>query len=146
MNIFIVIANGLLFGLGLIVSGMANPAKVLGFLDIFGRWDASLAFVMGGAVVVTAIGFRTIFKAQKPLYAGQFSIPSRTDIDLPLVGGATLFGVGWALVGLCPGPAIAAMTAAPESTGVFVISMLIGMYLPTISKGRIPFLTAQESV
>jgi len=146
MNIFIVIANGLLFGLGLIVSGMANPAKVLGFLDIFGRWDASLAFVMGGAVVVTAIGFRTIFKAQKPLYAGQFSIPSRTDIDLPLVGGATLFGVGWALVGLCPGPAIAALAAAPESTGVFVISMLIGMYLPTISKGRIPFLTAQEPV
>jgi len=123
---------GLLFGLGLVVSGMVNPEKVLGFLDIFGAWDASLAFVMGGAVMVTFFGFRWIERAGKPWFDIKFRIPSRTDIDTPLVSGAALFGAGWGLVGLCPGPALAAFFVAPGVLIVFMAGMLGGMLVPRI--------------
>ena len=118
---------GLLFGLGLVVSGMINPAKVLGFLDVLGDWDASLAFVMGGAVVVNFIGYRMITKRPHPLFESNFTIPTRSDIDTQLIAGSALFGIGWGLVGFCPGPALASLGAAPEQSAAFAIAMLIGM-------------------
>lgn len=128
MRHLIIFLSGLLFSFGLIVSGMINPAKVIGFLDLFGRWDPSLAFVMAGAVFVTFVGFRLILKKKRPRFASTFSIPTRTNIDIPLLVGPVLFGLGWGLVGLCPGPALAALTAATKSTWVFFVSMLVGMY------------------
>ena len=121
--------SGLLFGGGLIVSGMINPAKVIGFLDLFGQWDPSLAFVMAGAVAVTFIGFRFVLRRDRPYFAPSFSLPSSTDIDAPLLFGPALFGIGWGLVGLCPGPAIAALVASPQTTWVFFVSMVMGMCL-----------------
>lgn len=120
---------GLLFGGGLIVSGMINPAKVIGFLDIFGQWDPSLAFVMGGAVLVTSVGYRLVFKRSAPAFAESFSVPAGKDIDAELVVGPVLFGVGWGLVGLCPGPAFTALTASPVATVPFFVAMLAGMWL-----------------
>jgi len=120
---------GFIFGIGLVISGMVNPAKVIGFLDITGQWDASLAFVMGGAVLVTAIGYRVIFKRPTPSAGGLFHLPQTSTIDARLLVGATVFGIGWGLVGLCPGPAIATISIQPGSGLLFVAAMLIGMYL-----------------
>ena len=106
-------ASGLLFGLGLIVSRMVDPAKVLGFLDIVGNWDPSLAFVMGGAVAVSALGYRLAKRRGRPVLAPRLEIPTRRDLDPRLIGGAALFGIGWGLVGLCPGPALTALTFGP---------------------------------
>lgn len=122
-------AAGLIFGLGLIVSGMANPAKVLNFLDLFGTWDASLAFVMGGAIAVALAGFRLLARRSKPLFADKFNWPTRSDLDARLIGGAATFGVGWGLVGFCPGPAITALTVGAASTFIFVPAMLAGMWI-----------------
>lgn len=127
MSIIMHLAAGLVFGLGLIVSGLANPAKVQGFLDIAGAWDPSLAFTMGGAVVVTAIGYTLAFRRSRPFFADRFHVPTAKDIDAPLVTGAALFGVGWGLAGYCPGPAIVALTFANPGTIAFVIAMLAGM-------------------
>jgi len=127
MRLLAVFLSGLLFSFGLIVSGMTNPANVIGFLDIFGNWNVSLAFVMVGGIVITSVGFRLIKAIDKPLLAASFSIPTRNDIDRPLVTGATLFGVGWGLVGLCPGPAIVALVIAPKAALIFFVSMLVGM-------------------
>ncbi len=129
MKLAISFLSGLIFSGGLIVSGMINPAKVIGFLDLFGQWDASLAFVMGGAVLVTSIGYNLILEKPKPLLSESFSIPQRTDIDSALVAGPVLFGVGWGLVGLCPGPAFAALIASPLATIPFFLAMLLGMWL-----------------
>jgi len=111
MKQVIVFLCGVLFSVGLIISGMINPAKVIGFLDLFGQWDPSLAFVMAGAVAVTFLGYRTVLRREQPHFASGFSMPSKTDIDAPLLIGPVLFGIGWGLVGLCPGPAIAALAA-----------------------------------
>ena len=118
---------GLLFGFGLIVSEMVNPAKVLGFLDIFGNWDPSLAFVMGGAVAASALGTFIGKRRGAPVLAGRFDIPTRRDLDPRLIGGAALFGVGWGLVGLCPGPALTALTFGSSQVLVFVTAMIAGM-------------------
>ena len=118
---------GLLFGLGLVISDMINPAKVLNFLDVAGTWDPSLAFVMGGAMGVTAIGYRLILPRGKPLFAGSFSLPSARQLDPRLIGGAALFGAGWGLAGFCPGPALVALGAGQGKALVFVIAMLVGM-------------------
>ncbi len=118
---------GLLFGFGLLLSGMANPAKVLNFLDIAGHWDPSLAFVMGGAVIVTAIGYRLTFRRAKPMLDASFHLPSARQIDLKLVSGAAIFGVGWGLAGLCPGPALVSIVLAAPAIFVFVPAMLIGV-------------------
>ncbi len=128
MKLLSVFLSGLLFSFGLIVSGMINPEKVLGFLDVFGAWDASLAFVMCGAVIVTTIGYRLVWRRATPLYAASFSLPSRADIDAQLLVGPALFGIGWGLVGLCPGPAFAALTTSVNAAVVFV-AMLLGMAL-----------------
>ncbi|MEM1047851.1 MAG: YeeE/YedE family protein [Pseudomonadota bacterium] len=120
-------AAGLLFGLGLVVSGMSNPAKVLNFLDMFGTWDPSLAFVMGGAVLTAFIGYRLVLRRSAPLFASAFHLPLRTDIDRPLLTGAALFGIGWGLGGFCPGPSLTAISFAEPGTLAFVPAMLVGM-------------------
>lgn len=132
MKHLVIFLAGVIFSLGLIVSGMVNPAKVLGFLDLFGAWDPSLAFVMGGAVAVTFVGFKLVLKRGKPLFENQFSLPTRIDIDRDLLLGASLFGVGWGLVGLCPGPALAALPVKPFPAIVFMLAMLAGMYVPRL--------------
>jgi uncharacterized membrane protein YedE/YeeE len=118
---------GLIFGAGLLISGMNQPEKVLGFLDIFGAWDATLAFVMAGAVAVAAIGFALARRRAAPLLAAKFSWPERRDIDTPLVAGAILFGIGWGLVGICPGPALVNLAGLSLPIVVFVAAMVIGM-------------------
>lgn len=122
---------GLLFGVGLIVSGMANPAKVLNFLDVAaiatGRWDASLAFVMAGAVGVGFVGYRLVLRWPAPLLADRFHMPARRDFDSRLVVGAALFGVGWGLAGFCPGPALTALGSGEILAWLFVAAMLAGM-------------------
>jgi uncharacterized membrane protein YedE/YeeE len=117
---------GFLFGLGLMISGMAQPAKVLNFLDLFGTWDASLAFVMAAALVVANAGF-VLARRRKPLFAAQSLWPTRTDIDRPLAIGAILFGAGWGLVGLCPGPALVGLATLSPQVIVFGLAMLAGM-------------------
>ncbi|HEX9905319.1 MAG TPA: DUF6691 family protein [Propylenella sp.] len=120
---------GLVFGLGLVISGMSDPAKVLNFLDLFGSWDPSLAFVMGGAVLVTFIGYRLSRALQAPLLGGRFELPTRKDLEPRLLAGAALFGLGWGLGGFCPGPALTALPLAAAGTLVFVPAMLAGMWL-----------------
>lgn len=125
--ILVSLAAGLVFGLGLTVSQMINPAKVLGFLDLFGDWDPSLAFVMAGAIPVTAVGYWLQRRSTAPLFAKSYAMPSQSAIDGRLIGGAILFGVGWGLVGYCPGPALASLGVGPWGTALFVASMLVGM-------------------
>jgi uncharacterized membrane protein YedE/YeeE len=122
-------ASGLLFGLGLVVSQMVNPAKVLAFLDVFGNWDPSLALVMGGAVVVSSLGYLAARRRGVPVLAPRLEIPTRCDFDARLIGGAVLFGIGWGLVGLCPGPALTALSVGPWPVFVFVAAMVAGMML-----------------
>ena len=120
---------GIVFGLGLAISGMMNPAKVIGFLDVAGDWDPTLAFVMGGALLVAAPAYRLILGRARPVLDGSFSLPKKTWLDTPLIRGSALFGVGWGLVGFCPGPAVAAvLTGLPAVLG-FVAAMLAGMAL-----------------
>ncbi len=120
---------GTLFGLGLAISGMMNPAKVVGFLDVAGDWDPTLAFVMGGALLVTIPAFRVILNRQRPILAEVFSLPTKNALDARLLGGAALFGVGWGLSGFCPGPAVAALVTGLTPVFAFVAAMLAGMVL-----------------
>ncbi len=120
---------GLLFGTGIALSGMANPAKVLNFFDVFGTWDPSLAFVMGGALVVTAIGYRFVLRRPKPVLEARFHVPEGRSIDVPLVAGATAFGIGWGITGFCPGGSIPALGLREPSAWIFVGSMLAGIFL-----------------
>lgn len=121
--------SGLLFGAGLFISGMTNPAKVLGFLDVAGTWDPSLAFVMGGALGVNALAFAATRRRVRPLYTESFSLPTLLAVDRELVVGAALFGVGWGLVGLCPGPALASLWRGDPQVYAFVAAMTAGMWL-----------------
>lgn len=118
---------GLVFGLGLVVSQMVNPAKVIGFLDLFGNWDPSLALVMGGALLVTAVGYRLVWRKPRPVFEARFQVPAKREIDSRLAAGAVLFGIGWGLVGLCPGPAIAALTIGGAKALGFLAAMAVGM-------------------
>ena len=127
MKNLLTLISGLLFGCGLLLSGMADPAKVQNFLDLFGTWDPSLAFVMGGAIAVTMPGFWLVIRRNKPFFNDVFHLPSRTDLDARLITGAAIFGVGWGLGGFCPGPAITALPLAAEGTLIFVATMLTGM-------------------
>nr|WP_315245770.1 DUF6691 family protein [uncultured Albidiferax sp.] len=121
--------SGLVFGLGLIVSGMANPAKVLGFLDLGGLWDPSLAFVMGGAIAVGTVAFAVARRRSLSLLGSAMLLPSARHIDRRLVGGSLLFGVGWGVAGFCPGPALVGVGMGLVKAGVFVAAMLVGMGL-----------------
>ena len=129
MRLLTVFIAGLIFGLGIIISGMVNPAKVIGFLDIFGNWDPSLAFVMIGAISVTMLGFKIVLRRKVSFFNQQFSLPTNKDLDPKLVIGAVLFGLGWGLVGVCPGPAIVGFLVAPKALGLFLVSMLVSMSL-----------------
>ena len=124
---FTALLAGLIFGLGLTVSQMVNPAKVLGFLDIFGNWDPSLAFVMAAGLLVTGVGYQLTWRRPAPLFAESFQVPGNRELDLKLAPGALLFGIGWGLVGLCPGPAIAAITIGGTPALVFLAAMAVGM-------------------
>ena len=120
---------GLLFGLGLVISGMINPAKVLSFLDLIGGWDPSLAFVMAGAIAVTFVGYKLVFRRERPLLATRFYLSEIRRVDRRLILGAAIFGVGWGLSGFCPGPAVTSIPLLAKGTLVFVLSMLAGMTL-----------------
>ena len=124
------LAAGMVFGLGIAISGMGDPSKVLNFFDPFGTWDPSLAFVMGGALITAALGYRIIFGSRKaPLFDAKFHLPTSKVIDAKLVGGSALFGVGWGIAGFCPGGAIPALGFAPWPTALFLISMGVGIVL-----------------
>lgn len=118
---------GLIFGLGLALAGMTDPAKVIGFLDLAGAWNPALAFVMGAGVIVTFIGYRIVLARPKPVLEAKFQLPTRTDIDAPLVGGAALFGIGWGLAGYCPGPALSSLIAGNGEVFALVGAMIAGM-------------------
>lgn len=121
--------SGVLFGMGLVLGGMTDPAKVIGFLDLAGRWDPSLAFVMGGALCVTFPTFQLLRSTARPLYETRFFLPTRQDVDRSLLGGAVLFGVGWGIAGLCPGPAVANLAFGAPEVLAFVAAMVAGMWL-----------------
>jgi uncharacterized membrane protein YedE/YeeE len=129
---------GALFALGLVVSGMTRPEKVLGFLDVAGRWDASLSFVMLGAIGVHFWAYRFIGGRPAPLFGGTFSVPSSRDIDPRLCVGAAVFGVGWGLGGYCPGPALVAVVSGGTGVTVFVAAMIVGMWAaePLLASGE----------
>jgi uncharacterized membrane protein YedE/YeeE len=129
MQIAGALITGMLFGLGLSISEMINPARVIGFLDLTGRWDATLLCVMGGALAVTVPFYPLILRRVRPLFDQQFSLPTRTAIDRPLILGAALFGIGWGLGGLCPGPALAALATGSSSVVLFVLAMISGQWL-----------------
>lgn len=121
--------TGALFGAGLAIAGMTNPARVLGFLDLAGDFDATLAFVMGGALLVTAPAFPRVLRWPRPLWANEFHLPAARIIDARLAAGALLFGVGWGLAGLCPGPALAGLVTGSPQVALFVLAMLAGQWL-----------------
>ena len=128
MKTIAALACGLLFGFGLALSGMTDTARVLGFLDLFGNWDPTLVFVMGGAVAVTLVSFPLILRG-RPLLSTAFSLPGRKNLDARLLAGAALFGIGWGIYGYCPGPALSALTYLQADTLIFVLAMLVGMLL-----------------
>ncbi len=127
MQTLISLIAGLIFGYGLVLSGMSNPAKVMNFLDITGSFDPSLIFVMLGAVVTTYIGYRLVWRMERPFISGEFQSSLKSEIDGRLIVGPILFGVGWGLVGLCPGPALASLTFGGLSALIFFIALIIGM-------------------
>lgn len=129
MRIILALLSGTLFGAGLVISGMADPGRVRAFLDLFGRWDPTLAFVMGGAIVPMAIAWTVQRRLESPLGNKSFSLPETRGIDTRLSVGAVLFGIGWGLGGLCPGPAIASLSLSPVAVAPFVLAMFAGMGL-----------------
>lgn len=127
MKLFFAYLSGLIFGVGISISGMANPAKVLNFFDIAGTWDPSLAFVMGGALIVTFIGYRFVLKRPTPFMETGFQLPTRRDLDLPLIGGSAVFGIGWGIAGFCPGGALPALGTGRTEVLIFVAALLGGI-------------------
>ncbi len=127
MPVFVALLAGALMGLGLAVSGMINPAKVLNFLDLAGDWDPTIVIVMASALLTTMVGYRLVLSRETPLFAASFSRPTRRDIDARLITGAALFGMGWGLAGFCPGPAVAALTSLRAEPFLFVAAMAAGM-------------------
>ena len=129
MRYFITCLSGLVFGFGLTLSGMLNPYKVHSFLDITRNWDPSLAFVMIGGILITVFGYRATFKRSKPIFEEKFYLPIYKKVDLKLIGGSTIFGIGWGIGGLCPGPSIAILSSNFFPSIIFTISMLFGLFL-----------------
>jgi uncharacterized membrane protein YedE/YeeE len=136
MPIIIALVSGIVFGLGLAISGMINPAKVLNFFDVFGSFDPSLALVMAGALLVTFIGYRLTLKRHAPIFAHRFHLPTSKDVDGRLILGSALFGLGWGLSGFCPGPAITSLVTLSPEPVIFIIAMLVGM----LGAARLPWL------
>jgi hypothetical protein len=143
MGRFAVFISGLLFGSGLAISGMVNPMKVLNFLDLAGAWDPTLIFVMGGGLLVTLLGYRLVFARSKPFAADVFSLPRSQIIDAKLIGGSALFGLGWGLSGLCPGPAIAGLVFGRVEGLVFVVAMAAGFIATRMMMASRPAVTAE---
>jgi uncharacterized protein len=129
MQKFFVLISGLIFGAGLALSGMVNPAKILNFLDLTGQFDGTLIFVMGAGLIVATIGYQLIFKRGKPFFDSEFHIPTLEIIDAKLIGGAGLFGIGWGMSGFCPGPAIASLVYGYQQSFIFVAAMVVGTML-----------------
>ena len=129
MRTLIALTSGLVFGLGLIASGMTNPAKVKGFLDLYGAWDPSLALVMGGAIAVGVFGFAAARRRSLSWTGERMELPTQRAIDTRLVGGGVLFGIGWGIAGFCPGPAVVALGGGLGQAAIFVVAMLAGMWL-----------------
>ena len=129
MNKLVALFCGTIFGIGLVISQMINPAKVLGFLNVFGEWDPSLALVMIGALVVSSPLFHLFKNKEKPIFSTSFSISENKELDKRLIIGSILFGAGWGLIGLCPGPAISSIALLNTSSVTFVFSMFIGFYI-----------------
>lgn len=129
MNRFFALLAGIVFGFGLLISGMANPQKVIGFLDVTRVWDPSLAFVMGGAISVGFFAFRMAKKRTRPVCAQEMQLPTATHIDRRLLGGAVLFGIGWGIAGICPGPGLVLLGAGSINGAIFVAAMVVGMLL-----------------
>lgn len=128
MSFLVNLGLGLLFGVGLVVSGMADPAKVLNFLDLFGTWDPSLALVMGGAVTVAFFGYRFVLRREEPVVGDTFHLPASRHIDGRILAGPAIFGIGWGIGGFCPGPALTALGLGETGTLAFVPAMLLGMW------------------
>lgn len=126
---------GLIFGVGIVISGMANPAKILNFFDLAGRWDPSLIFVMGGALMTTLIGYRVVLRLPNPLLSEQFLLPTNTRIDARLIGGSALFGLGWGIAGFCPGGAIPALGTARVEVLIFVFALIAGLLATRLVAG-----------
>jgi uncharacterized membrane protein YedE/YeeE len=135
---------GLIFGIGLLISGMTQPAKVLGFLDIFGPWDPTLAFVMAGALAASSVGYALARRTRRPAFVARHLWPTRTDIDPPLIVGSALFGIGWGLVGLCPGPALENLATLSPPVIVFVLALIAGMGGQDLWQSRAPSAKAIE--
>lgn len=129
MPVIVAYIAGLVFGVGIALSGMANPAKVLNFFDVAGTWDPSLIFVMGGALIVTAIGYRVVFGRTRPMLDGRFHLPTAKTLDAKLLGGSALFGVGWGLAGFCPGGALPALGTGVTDVFIFVAAMAAGILI-----------------
>jgi uncharacterized membrane protein YedE/YeeE len=129
MGKFLVFLSGMLFGIGVTISGMVNPMKILNFLDIFGPWDATLIFVMGGGLLVTFLGYRIVMTRPAPVHAAAFKLPQTEIIDARLLGGAAVFGLGWGLSGFCPGPAVASVVFGQTESIIFVVAMAVGMII-----------------
>lgn len=135
-RIFASVLCGLLFGVGLVISDMVNPGRVLAFLDVAGAWDPSLAFVLGGALIPSSIAYAIKRRCSQPVFDTHFHVPAKRTIDRPLVLGAVLFGLGWGLVGLCPGPAIASLVTGRWEAVLFAAAMLAGMFAYRIATSR----------
>jgi uncharacterized membrane protein YedE/YeeE len=132
----VTLVSGTLFGVGLALSGMMNPARVRGFLNIFGNWDPTLVSVMGGAVIVMGITWRIQAHMRRPIVSDEFSLPGTSLIDARLIGGAVLLGIGWGLAGLCPGPAIASLSIYPGKVIALVSAMVAGMALFSLTQRK----------
>jgi uncharacterized membrane protein YedE/YeeE len=129
MRLFFALLTGVVFGLGIAISGMIDPAKVLNFFDVAGTWDPSLAFVMGGAVTVTFTGYRLVWRRSAPIYAARFDLPTNTAIDARLIGGSALFGIGWGIAGFCAGAAIPALGTGRWEVALFLAAVMAGFVL-----------------
>ena len=129
MKLLYALFTGLIFGTGIAISGMMDPAKVLNFFDVAGTWDPSLAFVMGGAVIVTFVGYRLVWRRKSPLFGGRFQVPTSTVLDRNLIGGSALFGIGWGIAGFCPGAAIPALGTGRWEVALFLVAVFCGFVL-----------------
>ena len=137
MSIIVSLIVGSIFGIGLAFGGMLDPSKVVGFLDIFGVWDPSLAFVMMGGIMVNAAGYLILIRGKKPIFTEKFHLPDNIFIDRRLVVGSAIFGVGWGLGGLCPGPVVASLFLNPNSTAPFLLIMLVGLKIGSLIKAKL---------
>ncbi|MGJ8623375.1 MAG: DUF6691 family protein [Yoonia sp.] len=136
MKLIAIYVIGVIFGVGISISGMANPAKVLNFFDVFGTWDPSLIFVMGGALITTFIGYKLVIGRQAPIFESSFGVPTSRRIDAKLIGGSAVFGIGWGIAGFCPGGALPALGTGQWEVFAFTGSLIVGIFIARWSMNR----------